>query len=121
MSERDDFADFYDIGADSLPPRVRDFRDRPDLPSFLTWRELHAVHRYVERLVPELGLQEGDDVELSIHVRDRGREHSAAIAPWVELSVGGQQFAMWRVTRWLYPVDADGAVADDPIMTPDDI
>ena len=56
--------------------------------------------------------------DVSILVRDRGPE-SKIKAPWIEISVGGKQYAIWRNTMALYGVDEHGAVNDDPIFSND--
>lgn len=93
-----------------------DYRDRPDLPSHLTLRELRVLLVFAERYAIE---QDGDEhTEVSIIVRDRGRDGQATQAPWVEFSVGDRAFALWRKTLELYEVGSDGAVGDDPIHAP---
>lgn len=95
---------------------IIDYRDRPDLPSHLTVGELRVVHHYIERLADRIFLAVIDEeAEVSIIVRDRGRDGRAAKALWIEFTVAGRPFAIWRETMALYEVGADGAMADDPI------
>lgn len=93
-----------------------DFRDRPDLPSYLTLRELRLVHVFAEKFAIEQ--DEDENAEVSIHVRDRGRDGVGMASPWVEFTVGARSFAMWRTTSEVYEVGPDGAVGDEPLHGP---
>jgi|tagenome__1003787_1003787.scaffolds.fasta_scaffold20834817_3 hypothetical protein len=95
-----------------------DLRTGPDLPSFLTMRELSLVGMFATKLAIEQGYgPDIDEVEIGILVRDRGRGHGrkGGTAPWVEFEVGNRKFAFWRATMDLYEIGPDGAVGDDPI------
>jgi hypothetical protein len=96
--------------------RDLDFRDRPDLPSFLTLRELRLVHVFAERFAMEQ--EQDENAEVSIHVRDRGRGGVGMGSPWIEFGVAARSFAMWRMTSEVYEVGPDGAVGDEPIHAP---
>lgn len=115
------------------PYEVIDVRHGPDLPSFMTLSELRAVHVLVEWMAinqvnPELpeiasGYDFVGNPEISILVRDRGivkDGDTGIMASWIEISVDGKQYAIWRATMALYEVDEHGAVKDDPITSPDD-
>lgn len=96
-------------------PEVVDYRQGPDLPSYLTMRELSLVGMFATRLAVEHGwASEIDEVEVGILVRDRG-PGSKMPASWIEFSVRDRQYAFWRHTMDLYEVGPDGAVGDDPI------
>jgi hypothetical protein len=96
-------------------PEVVDYRQGPDLPSYLTLLEWRQVAIWIERYAVEQAWDLHQyNPQISILVRDRG-EGSAMPAAWIEFSVGEQQFAIWRNTGDLYRVGQDGAVEDDPI------
>lgn len=95
--------------------RIEDYRQGPDLPSYLTIRELQTVMVFALRYALELDMDVyHEGVMIGIHVRDRGMA-SRAPAPWVEFSVGVKKFALWRRTLDLYEIGPDGAVSDEPI------
>jgi hypothetical protein len=96
--------------------RELDFRDRPDLPSYLTLRELRLVHVFAEKFALEQ--DQDENAEVSIHVRDRGRGAGWIVSPWIEFKVAERSFAMWRSTSEVYEVGPDGAVGDEPIHAP---
>lgn len=93
---------------------VEDYRQGPDLPSYLTLSELHTVMMFATKFAQEQSPHEMARVMIGIHVRDRGTA-SPMPAPWIEFEVGAKKYAMWRHNRDLYEVGPDGAVADDPI------
>jgi hypothetical protein len=105
---------------DRPAPEEVDYRDRPDLPSHLTFDELSLVHMFAMKFaIEKVGVPTNDvllgEVEISIMVRDLGPDGNAPKAPWVEFSVGSRRFAMWRETRDLYELNEDGSVPDDPL------
>lgn len=105
---------------------MADYRNEPDLPSHMTVAELRTLSRYVERLLPHVthGVDSPAEArrneELSILVRDRGGQ-SPIVASWIEFSLGGKEYGIWRATLHLYEADEHGAMSEDPIMTPDDV
>jgi hypothetical protein len=111
------------------PYEVIDARSGPDLPSFMTLSEFRIVHVLIEWLAinrvdrsnPPLDYDFVGNPQVSILVRDRGRGVRPHVgASWIEISVDGKQYAIWRATMALYEVDEHGAVKDDPISSPDD-
>lgn len=104
------------VDAGIHPDEIADYRTGPDLPSFMTLSEMRVVNVLIERLAVEETWDNFQfNTEVSILVRDRGAE-SKLKAPWIEISVGGRQYAIWRATMALYEVDEHGAVKDDPIF-----
>jgi hypothetical protein len=93
--------------------QVRDYRDGPDLPSHLTLGELRVLHHYVERMV---GGPIDEGAEISILVRDRGQKGGAMMASWVEFSIAGRSFGIWRSTLALYEADEHGAMGEDEVQ-----
>lgn len=95
-----------------------DYRQGPDLPSYLTLSELQLVLTFATRYsMDEHGFR-NEGALVGIHVRDRGMA-SKMPASWVEFSVGVRKFAIWRNTGDLYEVGPDGAVGDEPLHRKD--
>jgi hypothetical protein len=91
-----------------------DYRQGPDLPSYMTLKELQMVTTFAMRYaMNEVGFLD-DRVQIGIHIRDRGAD-STSPAPWLEFSVGERKFAIWRHTGDLYAVELDGSVGDEPL------
>lgn len=101
------------VDAGIHPDEIADYRSGPDLPSILTLRELGLLLIFAERYAPEN--VDSSAIDIGVLVRDRGRDGRGLKAPWVEFSVNGRQFALWRNTLDLYEVGPDGAIGDDPI------
>lgn len=95
-----------------------DYRQGPDLPSYLTLRELLLVVSFVSRYGMDGSGFLDDNIWVGIHVRDRGLA-SKMPAPWVEFSVGLKKFAIWRNSEDLYEVQPDGSVGDEPLHRKD--
>jgi hypothetical protein len=94
--------------------RNEDYRQGPDLPSYLTLSELQLVLTFATKYgADELGFMD-EGTLIGIHVRDRGLV-SPAPSAWVEFSVGARQFAIWRHNGDLYEVNPDGTVGEDPL------
>jgi hypothetical protein len=95
-----------------------DYRTGPDLPSIMTLAEFRQMMVFIEHYAAKFP---GEDIEIGVLVRDRGRPAPEALypplmAPWIEFSVGKRAFAMWRATMDLYEVDpVTGAVHDEPL------
>jgi hypothetical protein len=94
---------------------VVDYRT-PDLPSFMTLRELQTLMVFATKFaLEEDALGATANVEIGILVRDRGESDTGGVkASWVEFSVAGREYAFWRHTMDLYEVK-DGKVEGDPI------
>lgn len=95
-----------------------DYRQGPDLPSYLTLTELQLVLTFATKYgADENGFMD-EGMLIGIHVRDRGLASPAASA-WVEFSVGVREFAIWRHNGDLYEVNPDGTVGDEPLHRKD--
>jgi hypothetical protein len=92
---------------------VHDYRSGPDLPSYMTLKELQTLFVFAIKLALET-TRDTDLMRVGILVRDRGQANGNQ-APWIEFSVGDKEYAFWRRTMDLYAVDEHGAVGDDPI------
>jgi hypothetical protein len=95
-----------------------DYRQGPDLPSYLTLRELLLVVSFVSRYGMDGNGFLADNISVGIHVRDRGT-NSKMPAPWVEFSVNERKFAIWRNSEDLYEVQPDGSIGDEPLHRKD--
>ena len=95
--------------------RIEDYRHGPDLPSYLTLKELQTVLIFATRFAVDQDGYANEGAMIGILVRDRGMASPRTPAHWVEFSVGVKQYALWRNTLDLYEVGPDGAVADEPI------
>jgi hypothetical protein len=92
---------------------VEDYRHGPDLPSIMTLHEFRQLNVFIEQYG---SLFPGDEIEIGILVRDRGRGGRYDTASWIEFSVGKREFAMWRHNLDLYEVDpVTGAVHEEPL------
>jgi hypothetical protein len=92
---------------------VEDYRSGPDLPSIMTLHEFRQLNVFIEQYAAPFP---GEDIEIGVLVRDRGRGGRWAQVPWIEFSVGKREFAMWRHNLDLYEVDpATGAVHEEPL------
>jgi hypothetical protein len=98
--------------------RQYDYRQGPDLPSYLTLPELQLVLTFATRYATDEHGFINEDIRIGIHVRDRGLG-SKMPASWVEFSVGVRKFAIWRHTGDLYEVGLDGSVGDEPLHRKD--
>lgn len=95
---------------------VRDYRDRPDLPSHITLGELRVLHHFAERIAGQGGgSADSSETEIALIVRDRGQEGEAAPASWVEFDMCGRKFGIWRHTLKLYEADEHGAMGEDEV------
>jgi hypothetical protein len=95
-----------------------DYRQGPDLPSYLTLRELLLVVSFVSKYGMDGAGFLDDTIRVGIHVRDRGMA-SKMPAPWIEFSVGLKKFAIWRNSEALYEVRPDGSIGDEPLHRKD--
>lgn len=90
-----------------------DYRNGPDLPSIMTLTEFRQMMVFIEHYAAKFP---SEDIEIGVLVRDRGRNETRMMSPWIEFSVGKREFAMWRSTMALYEVDpVTGVVHDEPL------
>jgi hypothetical protein len=102
------------------PRLIRPATPQAMYPVHMTLDELRQTMVFIERQAVENAWDEFNyNPVVSILVRDAGPE-SMLSASWIEFSIGGDKYAIWRGTMAVYRVDQHGAVEDDPLIGPDE-